>query len=79
MRLIVAWCLALAVAAPAGAQTGSLVIIGGGDRVPAVLDTFVALAGRHSAHVLVVPWASSEPDDAGATLARRFARPAWAA
>jgi cyanophycinase len=47
-------------------------VIGGGERTPAVLDTFVALAGRGAAHIVVVPWASAEPDNAGAILAREL-------
>ena len=66
------FALTLVAAAPALAQPGALVVIGGGGRAPAVLDTFVALAGRGAARIVVVPWASAEPDSAGAILAREL-------
>jgi cyanophycinase len=74
VRLTLAFAAALLAAGAAAGQPGALVAIGGGARPPAVLDTFVALAGRDSARVVVIPWASVEPDSAGATLARELRR-----
>jgi cyanophycinase len=72
VRLPLALAAVLLVAGPASGQPGALVAIGGGGRPAAVLDTFVALAGRDGARIVVIPWASIEPDSAGAVLAREL-------
>jgi cyanophycinase len=51
--------------APAAARAAEtrLVIIGGGDRPPEALARFVAWAGGASADILVLAWASGEPEE----------------
>lgn len=57
--------LALMLAAsPAAAAAPRLVLVGGGARPPEALERFVAWAGGPKARVLVLGWASSEPDAA---------------
>ena len=56
-----------AVPAEPPAQT-RLVIVGGGDRPPEALARFVAWAGGASARVLVLPWASGEPQESCAAI-----------
>lgn len=60
--------LLLVLAAPASAASPRLVLVGGGERPPAALERFVAWAGGPKARILVLGWASSEPD-AAAVLA----------
>lgn len=60
--------LLLLIAAPASAASPRLVLVGGGERPPAALERFVAWAGGPKARILVLGWASSEPD-AAAVLA----------
>jgi cyanophycinase len=60
---VVAWGPAAAVAETAAASgAGALVLIGGGDKPPEVLQRFVDLAGGAEAPIVVVPAASGEPD-----------------
>lgn len=51
-------------AGPASAAAPRLVLVGGGERPPAALERFVSWAGGPAARVLVLGWASSEPDSA---------------
>ena len=55
---------ALIAAAPAPAQTGHLVLIGGGDKPPEVMRKFIELAGGKDAPIVMIPTASSEADAA---------------
>jgi cyanophycinase len=58
----------LLLAAPLGAAQpprGHLIVIGGGERDPAVLKRFVELAGGAKGRVVVYAMASSVPDEAG--------------
>jgi cyanophycinase len=50
-----------------------LVLIGGGGRPPEALARFVEWAGGPRSRILVVPWATSEPDDAVQSLRRELA------
>lgn len=61
--------LGLALAIPLAQAQGPLVVIGGGARTAAVMDTLLALAGGAHARIVVVPHASAEPDSAGTRLA----------
>jgi cyanophycinase len=45
-------------------QKGHLLLIGGGDKPPEVMRTFVELAGGKDAPIVAIPTASSEPDAA---------------
>lgn len=60
--------LLLLLATPASAAGPRLVLVGGGERPPAALERFVAWAGGPQARILVVPWASSEPEAAAEAL-----------
>lgn len=52
---------------------GSLIIVGGGDRPPAVMMRFLELAGGSGrARIAVVPMASSEPEATGREVAAEF-------
>jgi cyanophycinase len=53
----------LAVGSPAHAADTRLVIVGGGERPPEALARFVSWAGGRTARILVVPWASAEPNE----------------
>ncbi|MEP6924999.1 MAG: cyanophycinase [Pyrinomonadaceae bacterium] len=55
-----------------------LVIVGGGDRPSAALAKFVEWAGKDQARVLIIPWATSEPEASFKSLKEDFApfRPA---
>lgn len=60
--------LLLLLAAPSCAAVPRLVLVGGGERPPAALERFVAWAGGPKARIVVVPWASSEPEAAAGAL-----------
>jgi cyanophycinase len=67
--------LGLVAVGESGAQAvkGSLFIIGGGDRSPAMMREFVALAGGpEKASIVVIPNASGEPDTACSDMAAEF-------
>lgn len=51
----------LAMAGPSPAQQ-RLVVVGGGTRPPEAMKRFIEWAGGNSANILVVPWATSEPE-----------------
>ena len=48
---------------------GYLFIVGGGEQTPAMVQRFVDLAGGTRANILVIPLASSEPEETGADKA----------
>ncbi len=49
-----------------------LLIVGGGDRPPAAMRHFVQWAGGEKGRILIVTWASGEPEKAYAGLAASF-------
>lgn len=55
-----------------------LVIVGGGKRPDAAMSRFVEWAGREKAHILVIPWATAEPEESFKILKTDFSvfRPA---
>lgn len=55
-------------ASGAQAAVPRLVLVGGGERPPAALERFVAWSGGPRARVVVVPWASAEPEAAAEAL-----------
>jgi len=59
--------LTLALATP-GESGEHLVLIGGSPKPPAALQRFLEWAGGARAHVLIVPWGSSEPAEYVAAL-----------
>jgi cyanophycinase len=64
IRSLVILCFIAAAAYPAQAQKGSLVIVGGGDRLLSVMKRFVDLAGGgDAARIAVFPNASGDPMD----------------
>jgi cyanophycinase len=68
VALVLAFGAAAASLASGAAPERRLVIVGGGERPPAALARFVAWAGGASARVLVVPWASAEPEESCESL-----------
>ena len=71
--LIVAVLWTLILAYPTLAQGEEhLVIIGGGDHPPAAMAQFHEWAGLQKARILVIPWASVEPDASLETLRKDF-------
>jgi cyanophycinase len=48
---------------PCAAQTGHLVIIGGGGRPPAVIQKIINLAGSEQSKIIIIPVASSVPEE----------------
>jgi cyanophycinase len=54
--------LLFAAGAPAAADRGHLVLIGGGEKPPEVMEKFIELAGGKGAPIAIVPTASTEPD-----------------
>lgn len=70
------WMLLLLVCTawtPAWAEPGSLLLIGGGNRPPALMRKFIELAGGPNAVIVIVPTASELPD-AGSSYVKEFAR-----
>lgn len=61
---LLTFAFALIAAAQASAQTGHLVLIGGGDKPPEVMRKFIELAGGKDAPIVMIPTASSEADAA---------------
>jgi cyanophycinase len=76
MRLVPA--LLLLAASTAAHARERLVLIGGAGRPPEALARFVEWAGGPEARVLVVPWATAQPEEAFEALRRELAahRPA---
>ena len=70
-RLLVLALLFGVLSVPAWAEEGSLLLIGGGSRPPAVMKKFVELAGGPDALILVIPSASELPD-AGTSYEKEF-------
>jgi cyanophycinase len=50
-----------------------LIIVGGGKRPEAAMSKFVEWAGKERAHILVIPWATAEPEESFAYLKKDFA------
>jgi cyanophycinase len=74
-RIAAAALIALLLSGPGSAEArkGTLFIIGGGKRPPAMMKEFLALGGGSaSAHVVVIPMASSEPETSGTEQAQQF-------
>ncbi|MFM9905729.1 MAG: cyanophycinase [Pyrinomonadaceae bacterium] len=63
--------LALAVCASFGQQR--LVVIGGGKRPPEAMKRFVEWSGGEKARLLIITWASGEPDASFKSLSEDFA------
>ncbi len=57
-----------ALASPLSAAPRRLVAVGGGDRPPAAMQRFVEWSGGPQARLLVVMWASGEPEESFANL-----------
>lgn len=49
-----------------------LVIVGGGDRPAAAMSRFVEWAGKDKARILVIPWATAEPEASFDSLKKDF-------
>lgn len=49
-----------------------LVIVGGGDRPGAAMSRFVEWAGKDKAHILIIPWATAEPEASFKSLKEDF-------
>src|ERR1700730_15781170 len=50
-----------------------LVMVGGGPRPPEALSRFVEWAGRERARILIIPWATEDPEGAFKSLKEDFA------
>lgn len=50
-----------------------LIIVGGGARPVAAMSRFVEWAGRERAHILIIPWATAEPQASFESLKKDFA------
>lgn len=50
-----------------------LVIVGGGPRPPEALARFVEWAGKERSHILIIPWATAQPEFAFKSLKEDFA------
>ena len=61
-RTIVYICVVLFVFAGVSLAQQRLVVVGGGKRPPEAMKKFVEWAGGNSANILVIPWATSEPE-----------------
>lgn len=49
-----------------------LIMVGGGDRPNAAMSKFVEWAGKEKAHILIIPWATAEPEASFASLKKDF-------
>ncbi len=49
-----------------------LLVIGGGDHPPDAIKKFVGWSGGEKAHILVITWATSEPDESFMELSNEF-------
>lgn len=67
-RVLLTLVVALFLAVPAIAQTGALVIVGGGNTGPEIVSTALDLAGGRQAIVAVLPQSSAEPDAGNASV-----------
>jgi len=54
-------CALLLLSGPAHCATGTLFIVGGGQRPDYLMGKFLSLAGGHRARILILPMASEEP------------------
>ncbi|MDQ2855864.1 MAG: cyanophycinase, partial [Acidobacteriota bacterium] len=50
-----------------------LVIVGGGPRPPEALARFIEWAGKERSHILIIPWATAQPEAAFKSLREDFA------
>ena len=55
-------CIAVFAIANSAFGQQRLVVVGGGKRPPEAMKRFVEWAGGNSANILVIPWATSEPE-----------------
>src|SRR4051794_510520 len=60
--------LFVSIAMPAAAQTGTLIVVGGGNTGPDIVGHALAIAGGSSAIVAVLPQSSAEPDAGDASV-----------
>ena len=67
-RVLLTLVVALFLAVPAIAQTGALVIVGGGNTGPEIVSKALDLAGGRQAIVAVLPQSSAEPDAGNASV-----------
>jgi cyanophycinase len=49
-----------------------LIMVGGGPRPPAAMSRFVEYAGKQQARILIIPWATEEPDASFESLKKDF-------
>src|SRR4051812_30186349 len=56
-------CLLVLTIDMATAAQQRLVVVGGGKRPQAAMSRFVEWAGGNAANILVIPWATSEPEE----------------
>lgn len=49
-----------------------LVIVGGGERPTAAMSKFVEWAGKENAHILIIPWATAEPEESFKSFKETF-------
>ncbi|MBX7221021.1 MAG: cyanophycinase [Blastocatellia bacterium] len=72
---IICTCLMVLFCLPdVGAATRTrLVLVGGGERDAAAMTRFVEWAGGAKARLLVIPWASGEPQESAAALSKDLA------
>jgi cyanophycinase len=67
-RAVVCVLYAVLLSVPAFAQTGALVVAGGGDTGPEIISRTLELAGGNQAIVAVLPQSSGEPDAGDASV-----------
>lgn len=72
IRSVHAFALLFFVLSPVTAQQ-RLVIVGGGSRPPEAVSRFVDWAGKERAHILIIPWATIDPEAAFKGLKESFA------
>lgn len=72
IRFAIVCTLLLAMSLTVAAQQ-RLVVVGGGKRPPAAMSKFVEWAGGRAAKILVIPWATSEPESSFEYLRKDFA------
>jgi cyanophycinase len=60
--LLAAALLSCALSAPASGETGTLIVVGGGNTGPDIVSRALEIAGGSSAVIAVLPQASAEPD-----------------
>ena len=68
-RLLPLLLACLAAAVPGYAQTGTLIVVGGGNTGPDIVSAVLAIAGGSNAVIAVLPQASAEPDAGDGSIA----------